>query len=72
MDYADEIPIRLKKMRRDQAYSDIKGEGVFIRDQLIRFSPKVVLERLKLYLPEGFIEMPAEFAAMKAERDLSA
>ncbi len=30
MDYADEIPIRLKKMRRDQAYSDIKGEGIFI------------------------------------------
>ena len=65
MDYADEIPIRLKKMRRDQAYSDIKGEGIFIRDQLIRFSPKVVLERLELYLPEGFIEMPEEFAAMK-------
>ncbi len=30
MDYVDEIPIRSKRMRRDQVYSDIKGEGIFI------------------------------------------
>lgn len=65
MDYVDEVPIRSKKIKRDWAYADIKGEGIFVQDRLVRFSPRVVLERLELYLPDGFIEMPAELAAMK-------
>ena len=65
MNYIDEEIIELKKIKRNQEYRDIRGDGIFIHDHLTRFVPNVIFEQLELYLPEDFIKMPDEFAALK-------
>lgn len=65
MDYEDEKIAELKKQLRRNKYKDIKGEGVFINDQLVKFCLRNINNGTALYLPEDFIDMPEEIKLMK-------
>lgn len=65
MEYQDEKIAELKKQLRRQKYTDIKGEGVFINNQLVKFGARTVNDRVELYIPEAFIDMPEEIKLMK-------
>ena len=60
MKYEDEIIAILKKKQRDQKYTDIRGEGLYINDRFIRFCPRQIYDMINIYMPEEFIEMPRE------------
>lgn len=65
MEYEDEKIAGLKKSRRNQKYRDITADGVYIGDSFVQFHSRKIFERLELYIPESFIEMPEEILLMK-------
>lgn len=65
MEYKDErIAVLIKEIRR-QKHTDIKGEGVFINGQFIKFGLRAINDNVELYIPEEFIDMPEELRFMK-------
>lgn len=65
MEYEDEKIAELKKELRRQKYTDIKGKGVFIKGQFIKFGLRAINDNVELHIPEDFIDMPEEIQHMK-------
>ncbi len=65
MKYEDEGIIRLRKEQRKEEYHDIRGEGVYIGDRFVRFSPRQIGSMATLFIPEDFIDMPQEVRLIK-------
>ncbi len=65
MEYKDEKIIALKKQMRNLNCRNIKEEGVYIKDNYLKFEPRVIFDAVKVLLPTDFIEMPEKVKSMK-------
>ena len=65
MEYEDEQLAALKKQARSNQAVNIKEQGVYIGEEFINFQPVHILEKISIYLPETFIEMPEEIKKVK-------
>lgn len=58
MEYKDEQIITWKREMKSHLHKDIKNEAVYIQDQLTWFEPMLLFEKVSVYLPKDFIDMP--------------
>lgn len=65
MEYQDTKIAALKSKKRTLDFSDIKGKGVYIDNQFIKFQEISIFQQISIYLPEDFVEMPDVVKIMK-------
>jgi len=65
MEYQDEKLAEIKRKKCVIEHSNIKGNGMYINNQFIKFHQIEILDSIVMYMPEEFIDMPETVISMK-------
>ena len=65
MDFNDQDVLELKRQQLKEEYCDVKT-GYYIKGEVVKFEEQIIYpEKMSIFLPEGFITMPAKIAKVK-------